>query len=70
MKMLSNLTIKDYLDFGGGVNSDVGVAPVDVVISGVGIILPLMNEEILKVSTLIDRVHIVIRVHPCIKDTM
>lgn len=53
MKMLYNLTTKDFLDFGGVDDSEVGVASVDVVISGVSIILPLMNEELLKVYTVI-----------------
>lgn len=49
MKMLSHLTTKDFLDFGGVSGQEVGVSPADVVITGVQIIIPLMTEDILKV---------------------
>jgi hypothetical protein len=50
MKMMTHLTIKDYVDFG---DSDaIAVKPVDVVITGLNTILPLMSEEILKFPTL------------------
>ena len=64
MKLLYNLTAKDYIDFsssessssssgggGGGPEAPVvqRVQPVDVVVTGISIILPLMTEELLKV---------------------
>ena len=65
MKLLYNLTAKDYIDFsssesssssssgGGGGGSEAPVVqrvqPVDVVVTGISIILPLMTEELLKV---------------------
>lgn len=49
MKMLFHLTTKDFLDFGDVSSQEIGVEPVDVVITGIQIIIPLMTEEILKV---------------------
>ena len=54
MKMLSHLTTKDFLDFGGVSSQEVGVSPADVVITGIQIIIPLMTEEILKVRNRFD----------------
>ena len=50
MRMLAHLTTKDYLDFGESTSN--AVQPVDVIITGIGIVLPLLNEEILKVGVL------------------
>ena len=52
LKLLSHLTTKDYLSFVP--LSDEGsegekVEPVDVVVTGINIVLPLMSEETLKV---------------------
>ena len=55
MKLLSHLTAKNYLDFGPVESASPGkvkVEVVDVVMSGMGMVLPLITEEILKVSTL------------------
>ncbi len=49
MTMLFHLTTKDFLDFGGVSSQEIGVAPADIVIMGIQIIIPLMTEEILKV---------------------
>ena len=71
LKMMTHLTIKDYVDFGDSgrcvcvyvcvcvcvmhicmcVSDALVVKPVDVVITGLNAILPLMTEEILKVHT-------------------
>ena len=53
MKLLTHLTTKDYLDF-GPINDVVSpkVKSVDVVVTGISIVLPLMSEETLKVSLL------------------
>ena len=52
MKLLSHLTTKDFLDFAPKetTRSDLpDVKPVDVVVTGISIVLPLMSEETLKV---------------------
>lgn len=52
LKLLSHLTSKDYLDFAPN-SASVGrgtVEPVDVVVTGITIVLPLMSEETLKVT--------------------
>lgn len=58
MKILSNLTSKDYVDFGSEQSPSSNdhhhhhhqVQPVDVVVAGISVLLPLMTEELLKVS--------------------
>ena len=55
LKLLSHLTTKDYLSFVPleDSSSDQGkVEPVDVVVTGINIVLPLMSEETLKVKSL------------------
>ncbi len=54
LKLLSHLTSKDFLNF-GPVEEQTdpllsAVKPVDVVVSGMNIVLPLMSEETLKVG--------------------
>lgn len=49
LKLLSHLTSKDYLDFAPSVGRGT-VEPVDVVVTGITIVLPLMSEETLKVT--------------------
>lgn len=52
LKLLSHLTTKDYLNFAPDDESAgpaVKVEPVDVVVTGINIVLPLMSEETLKV---------------------
>ena len=53
LKLLSHLTTKDYLNFApddsNSAESQWKVEPVDVMVTGVSIVLPLMSEETLKV---------------------
>ena len=55
LKLLSHLTTKDYLNFAPDDDSAeeaslCKVEPVDVMVTGVSIVLPLMSEETLKVE--------------------
>ncbi|CAI8005530.1 Exportin-4 [Geodia barretti] len=51
LKMMTHLTVKDYIDFDGE-----SVKPVDVVVAGLNTILPLMTNEILKFYILVNYV--------------
>ena len=39
----------DAIDFSSDSNTEHHVQPVDVVVTGISVLLPLMNEELLKV---------------------
>ena len=49
LKLLSHLTAKDYLSFVPVEEGEGTVEPVDVVVTGINTVLPLMSEETLKV---------------------
>ena len=57
MQLFNNLVVKEFIDFGWASETEGGrsVSAVDVMFVGLNIVVPLMNEEVLKLPSLCSR---------------